>query len=103
MHILDDFLIIARTAGLCDAQLTLFLHFCKDFGLPMAPGKTIGPNTVLLFAGIELDPCKSEARLPQEKIVKCLGLLDKFLKAEKVCLKDLQPLTGLLNFTCSVV
>ena len=64
LHILDDFLIIARTAGLCEAQLTLFLHFCKDLGVPMAPKETIGPKPVLSFAGIELDTCKSEACLP---------------------------------------
>ena len=103
MHILDDSLIIAHTGSLCEAQLTLFLHFCKDLGVPMAPKKTVGPNTVLSFAGIELDTCKSEARLPQDKISKCLGLLNTFLRVKKVCLKDLQSLTCLLNFTCSVV
>ena len=36
--------------------------------MPMAPEKTIGPKTVLSLAGIELDTCKSEARLPQDKI-----------------------------------
>ena len=35
--------------------------------MPTAPEKTIGPNKVLSFPGIELDTCKSEARLPQEK------------------------------------
>ena len=67
LHILDDFLIIAHTAGLCEAQLTSFLDFCKDLGVPMAPEKTIGLKTVLSFAGIELDTWKFEARLPQEK------------------------------------
>ena len=65
--------------------------------------KNYWPKTVLSFAGIELDICKSEARLPQDKISKCLGLLNTFLRAKKVCLKYLQSLTGLLNFTCSVV
>ena len=80
-------MIIARTAGLCEAQLTLFLHVCKDLGVPMAPEKTIGPKTVLSFAGIELDTCKSEARLPQDKISKCLGLLNTFLRAKKFALR----------------
>ena len=43
-------------------------------------------------------------RFPREgHISKCLGLLNTFLRVKKVCLKDLQSLTGLLNFTCSVV
>lgn len=37
-------------------------------GVPMAPEKTIGPKTVLSFAGIELDTWKSEAHLPQDKL-----------------------------------
>ena len=84
LYILDDFLIIPCTAGLCEVLLTSFLDFCKDWGVPMAPEKTIGPKTVLSFAGIELDTWKSEARLPQEKTAKCLGLLNTFLRAKKV-------------------
>ena len=49
LHILDDFLIIARTAGLCEAQLTSFLDFCKDLGVPMAPEKNYWPKNSFVF------------------------------------------------------
>lgn len=62
LHILDDTLIIASTSGLCEAQLALFPHFCKDLGVPMAPEKILGPSTVLSFAEIELDNRNSEAQ-----------------------------------------
>ena len=44
-----------------------------------------------------------EARLPEEKLQKCRSLLTEFLSRRSVCLKELQSLIGLLNFTCLVV
>ncbi len=61
------------------------------------------PATTLTFAGIELDSISSEARLPQDKIVKCVESISAFLKRKKVQLKELQSLIGLLNFATSVV
>ena len=103
LHILDDFLIIERDTVTCSTKLLSFLKTCDDLGVPMAPEKTVGPSTVLSFAGIELDTCKLEARLPQDKIDKCTNTIQDFLKRKKVTLKDMQSLIGLLNFTCSVV
>ena len=76
---------------------------CDDLGVPMAPEKTMGPSSVLCFAGIELDTDQMEARLPEEKLRKCVTLISEFLKRKKVSLKEMQSLIGLLNFTCSVV
>ena len=55
------------------------------------------------FAGIELDTVKIEARLPRGKLQKCIDLISAFLSRKKVTLKELQSLTGLLNFACFVV
>ena len=77
---------------------------CDDLGVPMAPEKTMGPSSVLCFAGIELDTDRMGACLPEEKLRKCVTLIYEFLKREKVSLKEMQPLYfGLLNLTCSVV
>ena len=103
LHILDDFLIIERDDSLCSNRLSKFLKTCDDLGVPMAPEKTVGPSTVLCFAGIELDTSAMEARLPNDKLEKCRFMLREFLKRKKVSLKEMQSLIGLLNFTCSVV
>ena len=103
LHLLDDFLIIDNTLSSCANNLTKFLGLCGELGVPMAPEKTVGPSTVLSFAGIELDTCKMEARLPQDKLCKCTTLIQLFLQRKKVSLRELQSLVGLLNFTCSVV
>ena len=68
----------------------------------MAPEKTMGPSTTITFAGIELDSVEMEARLPQNKLDKCKELISEFLKRRKVTLKEIQSLTGLLNFACAV-
>lgn len=103
LHLLDDFLIVSPSHVLCTNYLNSFLALCEDIGLPMAPEKTCGPTTTLSFAGIELDTIKLEARLPPEKIDKCVATISYFLRRKKVTLKELQSLVGLLNFACSVL
>ena len=103
LHLLDDFLIISGSHEQCSRELALFLELCSYLGIPMAPDKTVGPSTVLSFAGIELDTVHSEARLPLDKVMRCASLLSDYLKRKKVTLRELQSLIGLLNFPCSVV
>ena len=50
----------------------------------MAEEKTVGPHTVLQFAGITLDTVKQEARLPDDKLQKCCTLLHAFDKRRKL-------------------
>ncbi|XP_074639612.1 uncharacterized protein LOC141897834 [Acropora palmata] len=103
LHILDDYLLVAPTEQLCEQQLDLFLSLCSYLGIPIAPDKTCGPSTTMSFAGIELDSIFLEARLPHDKIEKCISLISVFLHRKKVTLKEVQSLNGLLNFACSVV
>ena len=103
LHILDDFLFIANSEPKCRTDLDNFLRMCEYLGVPIAQEKTVGPSQVLQFAGITLDSVKQEARLPDDKLQKCRGLLETFRRCRKVTLRDLQSLIGLLNFTCSVV
>ena len=44
-----------------------------------------------------------EARLPPDKLNKCSALLLDFLHRKKATLREVQSLTGLLNFACSVI
>ena len=43
-----------------------------------------------------------EARLPLDKVQKCIAIISDFLKTKKVTLREVQSLTSLLNFACSV-
>ena len=74
--ILDDFLIIEpmslEPSYDQDARVSLkaVLLTFQALGIPLAPGKTIGPSQVLEFWGIELDSNTMEARLPQDRVEK---------------------------------
>ena len=103
IHLLDDFLFVALSYNQCETYLHHFSALCSYLGIPLAPEKTMGPATTLSFAGIELDSLAFEARLPADKLQKCVGLITEFLGRKKVTLKELQSLIGLLNFTCSVI
>ena len=103
LHILDDFFFIAPSRAKCSEDLYMFLDMCNFLGVPIAQDKTVGPNTTLQFAGIELDSVRQEARLPLDKLTKCRALLNYFHRKRSVTLRELQSLIGLLNFCCSVV
>ena len=103
LHILDDYLMAAPTFHQCRINLDGFLSLCTYLGVPMAPEKTVGPENILTFAGIELDTLPMEARLPLDKTTKCKTLISILLRRKKVTLWEIQSLIGLLNFACSVV
>lgn len=103
LHLLDDFLIISLSRETCSQQLSVFLGICDYLGIPIAPERTCGPATTLSFAGIELDSIRMEARLPQDKIMKCTEMLNSFIYRKKVTLNELQTVFGLLNFACAII
>jgi hypothetical protein len=97
------FFIVAPSAEQCMFYLENFLGICQNIGIPMAAEKTMGPLTCLTFLGIELDTVNQIARLPEDKLSKCLDLIKEFLHRRKVTLRELQSLCGLLNFECQGV
>jgi hypothetical protein len=102
-HVLDDFIFISSSRRSCLLGLQHFQSICALLGVPLAPDKTVGPSQVLTFLGIELDTSASEARLPQDKLDKCLLLISQTLSSKSLKLKSLQSIIGTLNFACSVV
>ena len=94
---------IAQSKGQSEHDLDNFIFMRQYLGVPLAPEKTMGPATVLQFAGITLDSVRQEARLPEDELQKCRPMLQNFQARRSVCLKELRSLIGLLNFTCLVV
>ena len=87
LHIrLDDYLLVAPTEQLCQQQLDLLMSLCSYLGIPIAPEKTCGPSTTMSFAGIELASLLLEARLPRDKIAKCISQISDFIHRKKVTL-----------------
>ena len=103
LHILDDFLFIAESFRDCQYALHEFERICLEIGVPLAPEKTMGPLQAMQFAGIFLDSQDMSASLPEDKITKFMGYLDEVINSKSSTLKQVQSLTGMLNFACSVV
>ena len=56
LHYLDDFITASPPdSPQCVHHLAVALAVCKRLGLPLHPGKCVGPATVLVVLGIELD------------------------------------------------
>ena len=103
LHILHDFLFVAKTKDQCARDFQNFIVMCDNLGVPLAPEKTVGPDTVLQFAGITLNSLLFETRLAKDKLAKCHVMLQNFYTRCTVTLKELQSLIGLLNFTSTVI
>ena len=63
----------------------------------------MAPTRVITFLGITLDTVLMDARLPEDKLEKAKTLLEEFQRKQKVTLRDLQSLIGILNFACTVI
>ena len=103
VHVIDDFLFIANSRAKCGQDLQAFVNLCLELGVPLAPGKTVAPTRVITFLGITLDTVLMEVRLPEDKLEKAKTLLEDFQRQQKVTLRVLQSLIGILNFACTVI
>ena len=103
-HYLDDFFFV-DTPDSVDFQrmLASFRELMADLGVPMAEKKTVGPDTVLAFLGIEIDSMTMQARLPEDKRAAMLLMLTAMLAKEKVRVREVQVLLGQLNFACRLI
>ena len=83
------------------------LLLCRAVEAPLKPEKVIGPFTVLVILGIELDTVNQQARLPQDKLTSLLAELEAFSLLPETgnsCTKrQLLSLIGKLAFACKVV
>ena len=100
---LDDFMLGSASKETGQGNLEKFLGMCSEIGLPMSAKKTFQPEQVMTFLGFEIDTCKREIRLPDDKIQKCREEIDQLVGRKKTRLRYLQSVIGLLNFACQVI
>ena len=90
-------------AALCNKQLQTFIEVCEEIHFPVALEKTFWNDTVMIFLGLLLDSEKQLICIPLEKLNKARDLLDRILSKKKVTIKEIQQVTGFLNFLCRCV
>ena len=98
INYLDDFLFIEITIVLCNAVVTLFLDMCKTIHLPVSLEKTEWAALTLIFLGNLLDGTNLMISIPLEKHDKAIRLLSELTDRKKATVKQLQVVTGYLNF-----
>jgi hypothetical protein len=103
IHYVDDFLFVVALEEPAVHFRDRALGLCKMLGIPMAADKTEGPVTKLTFLGIELDTVAMRASLPADKLIELQRLVHDWGRRDHASIKELQSLTGMLNFACSVV
>jgi hypothetical protein len=74
-----------------------------SLGLHFQESKIEGPSTCLEFLGIELDSVAMEARLPVDKLSYLADLLYKWYSKTHCTLRELQELTGYLQFCSQII
>ena len=102
-HILDDFIFFADTVHECNRALQTFFCVANSVNLPIKEQKTVHPTTTAFLHGIEVDTCRMELRLPDDKKNQAVSLLKDMSRRKKVRLRQLQSLIGTLAFACRAV
>lgn len=104
IHYLDDFLCVGPAgSNVCAVLLGTLQHIADRFGVPLAPEKTEGPTSTIVFLGIEIDSMGMECRLPVDKLENLKAEVRGTIGKRKVQLRQLQSLLGKLNFACRIM
>ena len=99
-HYLDDFLLAHSTYEGCAELMTDLQELTEFIGALLAPEKTEGPVTKLVFLGLTLDTIKLTISTPLTKQAKALQLIEAVFTAKQkhVTVKILQQIAGKLQF-----
>ena len=98
---MDDFLIVGPPqSSVCETDLHNRLLLAENLVFPIAPEKTEGPATTIMYLGFILDSEKKELRIPTEKPTKIYAALDTCRNCKKGTKRDLLSLIGLLQHCC---
>ena len=103
INYLDDFLFVQYTIAKCQALMVRFLELCAYVNIPVSEEKTEWPTTTIVFLGNLLDGESHVIGIPIEKRDKAIRLLNTFRDKRKATVKQLQVLTGYLNFLLRAV
>ena len=97
--------------SMCTYYMAKLQDICDFIGAPLSPDKIQGPIQIINFLGLTLNFLKQVVQIPLEKIHKAIAQIDCLLSSQhnkknmrgKVQIKQIQKLTGLLNFICKAV
>ena len=97
---LDDYLFVETSRIQCNRLVHKFMDICKEVGCPLS---IEWASSTMVFLGMLLDGENHILCIPEEKKVKALTLLCWTIEKRKMTVKQLQSLTGTLNFLCRAI
>ena len=100
---LDDFPFIAILKCICDKLISLFMELCDFLNIPIAVEKTEWGTSILVFLGILLNGKTLSLGIPLDKQIKALNLLNDITSKKKATIRQIQTLTGYLNFLMKAI
>ena len=100
LNYLDDFFFVQMLKMACNDQINKFIEICDLIKFPVSMEKTFWGTTQLSFLGLLIDTVNQLICIPLDKIEKARNLITNVLenKNKNIQLKQLQQLTGFLNF-----
>ena len=100
---LDDFLFVDVEEQACNRQVNIFLELCCQINILVSLEKTEWALYRIVFLGILLDGGNLLLCVPLDKRYKALKIINNFLCRNKATIRQVQELTGYLNFLCRAV
>ena len=98
VNYLDDFLFIGKTIEECNQLMKNFVKVCEMLNIPIANEKSVWGSIRIVFLGIMLDGEHFVLAIPEEKRQRAVNMLKFMVDAKKAKVKDMESLTGYLNF-----
>ncbi len=104
IHYADDYLMFT-TACLAEAKddLEKFKAVFEFLDIPIAEDKLLGPATVIIYLGIEIDTVNFTIAVPDHKVYAFLATLPYWCNRRTCQKRDLLSLLGTLNYFAMVV
>ena len=100
---LDDFLFYAKDRNTCNRMVRCFLQVCQEINFPVAFEKTVWGTERIIFLGCMLDGIHKRICVPEDKRKVAMNMINHVLSKKKATVRELQRLSGYLNFLCKAV
>ena len=100
---LDDFLFMESSEDRCNFMVRSFIEICQYLGVPIAPEKIVMAAPNVKFLGVIMNGAAKILQIPEDKKNKARNLLNGMIARRTATVKDIQEMTGLLNFLAKVI
>lgn len=100
---LDDFLIISQSYDECLLALSELMRLLRELGFQLNYNKIEGPKQKLIFLGVLINSVDMTLSVPDEKVTELRNDLQCFLQRTKVTKREIQSLSGKLNWVAQIV